>query len=112
MNKKIHNTNWPKIHDHLCIILIIGKSGSEIANALLNLINHQHIIDKSLLFAKDPYEPKYKLLINNLKTGLNIPKIENFLPNIQMTRMMYLMIVFNGMLRDMVNNNFKKCTSG
>ena len=33
-------------------------------NALLNLINHDPDIDKTYLYAKDPYEPKYRLLIN------------------------------------------------
>ena len=31
-------------------------------NSLLNLINHQSVIDKIHLYEKDPYEPKYQLL--------------------------------------------------
>ena len=44
--------------------IIIGGSGSGKANALLNLINHEPDIDKIYLYAKDPYEAKYQLLIN------------------------------------------------
>ena len=36
-------------------------------NALLNLINNQPDIDKIYLYAKDPYEAKYQLLINTEK---------------------------------------------
>ena len=40
-------------------------------NPWLNLINHEPDIDKIYLYAKDPYEAKYKLLINKIKsTGL------------------------------------------
>ena len=40
-------------------------------NALLNLINNERDIDKINLFAKDPYEAKYQLLINKREsTGL------------------------------------------
>ena len=39
-------------------------SGSGKTNALLNLINNQPDIDKIYLYAKDPYEAKYKYLIN------------------------------------------------
>ena len=31
---------------------------------MLNLINHESDIDKIYLYAKDPYEAKYQLLIN------------------------------------------------
>ena len=38
---------------------------------MLNLINHEPGIDKIHLYAKDPYETKYKLLINKREnTGL------------------------------------------
>ena len=33
-------------------------------HALLNLISHEPDIDKIYLYAKDPYEAKYQLLIN------------------------------------------------
>ena len=40
-------------------------------NKLLGLINHESDIDKIHLFAKDPYEAKYQLLINRREsTGI------------------------------------------
>ena len=62
---KEHSPNWTQIPDHSCRILIIGSSQSGKTNALLNLINHKPDIDKIYLYAKDPYESKYHLLINN-----------------------------------------------
>ena len=44
-------------------MLITGGSGSGKTNALLNLINHEPEIDKIYLYAKDPYQAKYQLLI-------------------------------------------------
>ena len=38
-NKTGRNSNWSYISDHLYRILKIGGSGSQKANALLNLIN-------------------------------------------------------------------------
>ena len=49
------------------MILIIGDSRSGKNNVLLNLISHQPDIDKFFLYAKDPYEAKYQLLINKCK---------------------------------------------
>ena len=51
-----HNSKWPYIPDHPYRILIIGSSGSGKTNALLNLINNQPDIDKTYLYAKDPYK--------------------------------------------------------
>ena len=65
---KEYNPNWPKITDHPCPILIIGGSGPVKTNALLNLINHEPDINKMYLYAKDPNEPKYQLLINRRKS--------------------------------------------
>ena len=65
-NKTQHNSKWPYIPDHPYRILIIGCSGFGKTNALLNLINHQPDIDKIYLYAKDPYEAKYQLLIKTL----------------------------------------------
>ena len=71
-NKTEYNSKWPYISEHPYRILIIGGSGSEKTNALLNLINSQSDIDKIYLYAKDPYEAKYQYLINiNEKAGLN-----------------------------------------
>ena len=61
-----HNPKWPYIPDHPYRILIIGSSGSGKTNALLNLINNQPDIDKSYLYAKDPYEKKKSIF--NLQT--------------------------------------------
>ena len=65
-NKTQHNSKRPYIPDHPYRILIIGCSGFGKTNALLNLINHQPDIDKIYLYAKDPYEAKYQLLIKTL----------------------------------------------
>ena len=59
VNKKEHNINWPYILDHPYGILIMGVSGKEKTNALLNLINNQPDINKIYLYAKDPYEDKH-----------------------------------------------------
>ena len=64
INLKEYNPNWPQIPDHLYRILLIGGSGSGETNSLYNLINYQPDIDKIYLFAKDPFEEKYKILIN------------------------------------------------
>ena len=41
-------------------------------NSLFNLINQQPDIDKIYLYAKGPYDTKYKFLINEKeRTGLN-----------------------------------------
>ena len=76
---KEHNPKWLEILDHPYRILIFGGSGSRKTNALLNLISHEPVIDKFFLYAKDPYEAKYQLLINKREsTGLkylNDPKV-------------------------------------
>ena len=45
-------------------ILRVEDSGSGKTNLLFNLISHQPDIDKIYLYAKDPFEAKYQLLIN------------------------------------------------
>ena len=71
-NIKDHNPNQSQILDHPQRILIIGGSGSEKTISLFNLISQQPDIDKVYLYAKDPYEARYQLLINKRKsTGLN-----------------------------------------
>ena len=70
-NKNKHNKNWPYIPDHPYRMLIIGGSGSGKTSLLLNLIENQPEIDKTYLYAKDPYEAKYQCLINK-REGLGI----------------------------------------
>ena len=60
IKKKNHNPNWPYIPDNPYRILIIGGSGSEKTNTLLNFLNNQPDISKIYLYAKDPYEDKYE----------------------------------------------------
>ena len=60
-----------QVKDQQSCMLITGSSGSGKTNALLNLINHGPDIDKIYLFAKDPHEAKYQLLITKRdSTGL------------------------------------------
>ena len=88
-------------------------------NALLNLINNQPDIDKIYLYEKDPYEAKYRYLINKReKVGLdhfNDPRdfieysndmqdvrknIEDYNPG----KKRKILIVFDDMIADMINN--------
>ena len=118
-NKKERNPNWPYILDHPYRILIIGDSGPEKTNALLNLVNNQKDIDKIHLYAKDPYEDKYQFLINKRESVelnyFNDPKafieysydmhdvyknINNYNPDKENK----ILIVFDDMIVDMINN--------
>ena len=57
-------------------MIIVGGSGSGNTNALLSLINHEPDIDKIILYAKDSYETKYRLLINKReRAGLKVLKL-------------------------------------
>ena len=70
-NIKDHNSNSPQIPKHPYIILIFGSFRSGRTNSLFNLISQQPDIDKTYLYAKDPYEAKYQFLINKQEfTGL------------------------------------------
>ena len=66
------------IPDHPYRILIIGGSGSEKTNTLLNLINEQRDIEKIYLYAKDLGESKCEHSIRNCENAgikyLNDPK--------------------------------------
>ena len=62
-NKTEDNKNWPYIPDHPHRILIIGGSESGKTNVLLDLTENQPDIDKTFLYAKDPYKVKYQDLI-------------------------------------------------
>ena len=107
------------IPDHPYKILIIGGSGSGKTNALLNLINNQPDTDKIYLYAKDPYEAKYQVLISKREsTGLkhfNDPKAftdySNNMQDVYKSTDEYnadkerkILIVFDDMIADMINN--------
>ena len=118
-NKTKHNKNWPYIPDHPYRILIIGDSGSGIANALLNVIENQLNIDKIYLYAKDQYEAKYQYLINIRESAglnhLNDPKAfivySNNMQDIykdidehNVDKERKILIVFDDMIANMINN--------
>ena len=72
-NENNTERNWmcPYVPDHPYRILIIGGFRSGKTNASLNLTNNQPDIDKTYLYAKGPYEAKYRFLINKReRTGL------------------------------------------
>ena len=55
-NNEDHNKKWPYIPDHPYRMLIIGGSGSEKTNTLLNLIKEQdsdNFIGKICLYTRD-----------------------------------------------------------
>ena len=107
------------IPDHPYRILIIGGSGSGKTNPLLNLIKNQPDLDKTYLYAKDPYEAKNQFLINKREsTGLrhfNDPKafieysndmqdvyknIDEYNPDKENK----ILTVFDDMIADMIHN--------
>ena len=57
-----NNKKWLYIPDHRYRILIINGSGSGETKALINLINEQHDIDKTYLYATYLYT-KHQVLI-------------------------------------------------
>ena len=97
-NKTKHNQKWRYIPDHPCRIPIIGGSGSEKTNALLNLINNQPDIDKVYSYTKDPYEAKYQFFINKGEsTGLKQLNDPKALLSIKMICKMFTKILKNTM---------------
>ena len=112
--------NQPYILDHPYRILIIGGSGSEKTNVLLNLIKNQRPdIDKSHLYVKDPFESKYQMLINGrakvtIKTLKNpkafidysqiIGDVYESLEDYNPTEKRIMLIVFDDMIVDMESN--------
>ena len=118
-NKTEHNKNWPYIPDHLYRILIIGGSGSEKTNLLLNLIENQPNIGKIYLYAKDPYESKYQYL-NNKRESVGINHFNDPKAFIEYSKDMHdvyknideynpykenkILIVFDDMIADMIRN--------
>ena len=116
-NKIEHNSKLPYIPDHPYRILIVDGSGSEKINSLLNLINNQPDIDK--IYGQDPYEAKYKYLINKReKVGLNHfndPRafieysndMQHVYKNIEDNnpgKKHKILIVFDDMIADIINN--------
>ena len=117
-NNKEHNEKWSYIPDHPYKILIIGGSGSEKTNMLLNLIKEQDDIDKIYLYAKDLSKPEYEFLIKTRKNaGLkhaNNPNafiecsntIDDIYENIDdcnLGRKRKILIVFDDMKTDIMN---------
>ena len=118
-NKNKHNNNWPYIPDHPYRILIIGGSVSGKTNLLLNLIEKQPDIDKIYLYAKDPYESKYRYLINK-REGVGIDHFKDPKAFIEYSNGMHdvyknidkynpykenkILIVCDDMIADMIHN--------
>ena len=117
--KKEHNPKWPEISDHPYRILITGGSGSGKTNALLNLINNEPEMDKIDLYAKDPCEAKYQLLINkrentslkffnDLKAFIGYSNdMDNIYKNIEECnpiKKQKILIAFDEMIADMYSN--------
>ena len=68
------NPNCHYIPDHSYRILIIGGSGSEKSNVLLNLIKHEPPnIDKFYLYVKDPFQS----ILTNGREKVEIKKLKN-----------------------------------
>ena len=122
-NSKKHNENWPYIPDYPCRILIIGGSGSERENALINLINEQNEFDKIYLHAKDLSEPKYEYLIKK-REDVRIKHVNNSnafiecsstmndvyqnINDYNLNRRRKTLIIFDDMIADiMTSKNFK-----
>ena len=61
---KEHNLNQLQLPDYPCRLIIVGGFGSGKTNSLLNQISHQPDIDKIYVYANDPHEAKYQLLID------------------------------------------------
>ena len=120
-NKSNKEHKWPFIPDHQFRILIIGGSGSGKTRTLVNFTS-QDDIDKIYLYAKDLSEPKYGFLIkkcedagikhfNDSKAFIECSNtmddvyenIDDYNPN----RKRKILIVFDGMIADIMTNNFK-----
>ena len=88
-------------------------------NTLLNLINNQPDIDKIYLYAKDPYEAKYQLLIKKREiAGLNhfndakvfieyLNDIQDVYKNVEechIGKKRKILIIFDNTIAAMINN--------
>ena len=118
-NRTEHNRNWPYIPDKPYRILIVGGSGSDKTNVLLNLIENQPDIDEIYLYAKDLYQSKYQYLIKiREKVGIdhhNDPKAyivySNDMRDVYKNDNYYnldkenkILIVFDDMIADMIHS--------
>ena len=114
-----HNPVWPEIPDHVYRVLTVGGSGSGKTSALLNLINHELDIDKMYLYAKEPYDVKYQLLINKRESpGLKylndskaFIKCSNYIGDIYKNIEVYnpnkkrkILIALDGMIANILSN--------
>ena len=118
-NKTKHNKNWPYIPDHPYRILIIRGSGSAKTNLLLNSIKNQSDIDEIYLYTKDPYESKYRYLINK-REGVGVNHFNDIKAFIEYSNNMHdvyknideynpdkankILIVFDDMIANMIHN--------
>ena len=113
------NSNWPQFHDHPNRILIIGGSGSGKINSLFNVISHQPHIDQIYLYAIDPYEAKFQLLISKWEcTGLkhlnnskalienanDMDDIYNNIEEYNPNKELEILILFDDVIADMLSN--------
>lgn len=120
---KEHNPHQLHRLDHAYSVSVIGGSGSEKANALLNLISHQIYSDKFYLYAKYPFELKYQVLINKLenadlkhcdsfKVFVNYSKdMDNIYENFDeynANKKCEILIVLDDMILDILNNKTLK----
>ena len=100
-------------------IFIIGGSGSGKTNALLHLIKNEPDIDKIYLYATNPSEAKYQLLINkrentdlkyfnNSKSFIeysnNMIDIYENIEDCNPNKKPKILIVFDDMIADMLSN--------
>ena len=115
-----HNPNWLYISDCLYRILIIGYSGSDKANVLLNSVKHQRLdIDNTYLFVKIPFKSKYQSLINGReKSGIKklkslkafidcsqkIDAVYENLVGYNLTKKRKVLIAFHDMITDVIAN--------
>ena len=115
-NNKYHNKKWPYR------MLIIGPSGSEKTNALLNLIQQQDtddLIGKIYLYAKDLSEPQFQFLIkkrddvgikhsNNpsafIEYSNTMDDVYNNIDDYNRIRKRKIPIVFDDMIADIMTN--------
>ena len=115
-----HNPNWLYISDCLYRILIIGYSGSDKANVLLNSVKHQRLdIGNTYLFVKIPFKSKYQSLINGReKSGIKkLKSLKAFtdysqksdavyenLEDYNLTKKRKVLIAFHDMITDVIAN--------